>query len=254
MTDSQEPTLAPLPPTREDGPAEQPGGDAPGPGDAGMAAVSEEADEGPGGSAATASPPAPGASADDTSGSPAPELARLADTQTRLLEELGQLREAFSLKIKFDEAKERAIATLSEEVQRHRQGLHFSILRPLFLDLITLYDDLLQCADAAPDGASATRTFQSLADTVEEILARNGVSAFSVESDAFDGKRQRAVRTGPTADPAQGGRVAQRLRRGFAHDERVVRPEHVSVYRFEAQDTTSGPAAPDPDPTPHPSA
>jgi molecular chaperone GrpE len=207
----------------------------------------------PGAGAETPAPP--DASGDGDVSSTAAELARLADTQAGILEELGRLRETFSLKIRFDEAKERVIDTLNEEVQRHRQGLHFSILRPLFLDLITLYDDLLQCAGAAAEGEPAARTFQSLADTVEEVLARNGVSAFSVDGDAFDGKRQRAVRTAPADDPAWTGRVAQRLRRGFAHDERILRPEHVSVYRHEARDTAPpGAAVAEPAPASQPSA
>jgi molecular chaperone GrpE len=212
------------------------------PGPSGSAPVEPDADTGAPLPAPPDEPPPP----------PAAELARIADLQVRTLEELGRLGEAFSLKIKFDEAKERAIDTLNEEVQRHRQGLHFSILRPLFLDLITLHDDLLQCAGAAAGDASTTRTFASLADTVQEILARNGVESFGVDGDAFDGKRQRTIRTAPTEDAAEAGRVAHRLRQGFEYDGRVLRPEHVATYRLAERQAAPEPV-PDPEPAPQPS-
>ena len=59
-----------------------------------------------------------------------------------LLAEMHSLRQDFDTKVKYDESKERLTDTLHLELQAYREGLHFKILRPLFLDLIAMYDDL----------------------------------------------------------------------------------------------------------------
>jgi len=153
------------------------------------------------------------------------------DVDTQILLELRALGEEFSLKLKYDQAKEKAIDALHDELRQHRGGLHFTLLRPLLSDLIALHDDLLQLAAAriAADPSTA-RTFEGLASSIKEILARQGVVTLELSSTSFDGKRQRAIRTIATDDQALIGCVAERIREGFVYDDRVVRPEHVALY------------------------
>jgi molecular chaperone GrpE len=166
------------------------------------------------------------------------------DFQTQILLELKALGEEFALKLKYDQAKEKAIDALHDELRQHRGGLHFTLLRPLLSDLISLHDDLLQLAAArtAADAATA-RTFEGLASSIKEILARQGVATLEIGSTLFDGKRQRAIRTVATEQNALVGCVAERIRTGFVYDDRVVRPEHVALYVADptAEPTESGP-------------
>nr|WP_275888313.1 nucleotide exchange factor GrpE [Nonomuraea lactucae] len=144
-----------------------------------------------------------------------------------VMEELTALRQAFDAKIRYDNGRERLIQTMSEELERHRNNVHQSLLRPVLIDLISLYDDLTQVLE--PAGTADRLKF--FRDTVEQILTRSGVQMFTVEGDAVDRSCQRVVSTVDTPDPDLRRRVAQRLRPGFAWDGKVLRPEWVSAYR-----------------------
>lgn len=161
----------------------------------------------------------------------------LAQVAQSLLTEMQELRQDFDTKIKYDETKERQIDTLHKELQAYREGLHFKILRPLFIDLIRMHDDL----DKLMEGLSATETEQTLAqmihnlrsfqETVEDILIRNGVELYSLESDTYVPNKQRVVQVINTSDPALDKHIERRLRKGFEYDGRVLRPELVTLFR-----------------------
>ncbi len=51
-----------------------------------------------------------------------------------------------------------------------------------------------------------------------------------MEGSIFDPRRQRAVSTTATEDPALNKTIAARLRNGFQVGDKVIRPEIVSVY------------------------
>jgi molecular chaperone GrpE len=154
-----------------------------------------------------------------------------------LIGEMQSLRQDFETKVKYDESKERLIDTLHQELQDHREGLHFKILRPVFIDLIAMYDDLAKVIGSL-DGESSdlasqrVQNFQSFQETLEEILRRNGVDVFEVEEDLFIGSKQRVLRTIENPDPLQDRRVARRVRKGFSYENKVLRPEAVEVYRY----------------------
>ena len=83
-----------------------------------------------------------------------------------LLAELRELRECFDAKIRYDQAKERQIEALHEELQAHRQGLYQQIMRPVLIDLIDIYDEMSGLL-AGPDGA-VPDGLGFLAEMVEE--------------------------------------------------------------------------------------
>ncbi len=143
-----------------------------------------------------------------------------------VMEELAALRQAFDAKIRYDNGRERLIQTMAEELEQHRNNVHQGLLRPVLVDLISLYDDLTQVLGSADAGR-----LEFVRDTIEQILARNGVRKFTVEGDAVDRSRQRVVSTVDIPDPELRRRVAERLRPGFAWEEKVLRPEWVSAYR-----------------------
>lgn len=177
-----------------------------------------------------------GGAAAEPAGAPGPDV--LAVLQARLDERLAELSASFEAKIKYDAVKEKIIDELHREVQSHREDLLGKALRPLFMDLIAMHDDMgsiLRHAATANGGDPALinmvenlRSFQS---TVEDILMRNGVEVYSEAGDDFVTGRQRATKMISTAEPAQHMKVAERGRKGFAYGGRVLRPEMVTVYR-----------------------
>ncbi len=155
-----------------------------------------------------------------------------------LLAEMQHLREDFDTKVKYDESKERLIDSLHRELQAYREGLHFKILRPLFIDLIAMYDDLGKLIDAmlsktpATTSSQALQSMESFQETIEEILRRNGANAFTVEENTFVASKQRILRVVDTADPAQDKQVVRRVRKGFEYEGRILRPEVVEMHKY----------------------
>ncbi len=155
-----------------------------------------------------------------------------------LLAEMQHLREDFDTKVKYDESKERLIDSLHRELQAYREGLHFKILRPLFIDLIAMYDDLGKLIDAmlsktpATTSSQALQSMESFQETIEEILRRNGANAFTVEENTFVASKQRILRVVDTADPAQDKQVVRRVRKGFEYEGRILGPEVVEMHKY----------------------
>jgi molecular chaperone GrpE len=158
-----------------------------------------------------------------------------------LKEDIQSIQQRFDSKIKYDTSKERTIDSLHRELETHREGLQFKIMRPLFFDLIGMHDDITRILryhkNREDHDEEGTRIFESMAtfqDSIESILERHGVIAFNEPDDQFNPKSQRAMKTESTDDPTKDSLVAERLRKGFNYEGQVLRPETVSVYKFTA--------------------
>ena len=162
----------------------------------------------------------------------------------RAVEELGRaigerldgLATRFDREIRAESTREKVVDRLHAELQEYKGDLLLNAMRPIFVDLIQLHDDVGKMAgtaqDPAPEGDPSrfAALLASIQQGIEDILYRQGIEPFTNESDTFDARRQRAVSTVPTDDPALGRRVAERHRKGFLAGDKVIRPEVVSVY------------------------
>jgi molecular chaperone GrpE len=163
--------------------------------------------------------------------------AEIASSMQQLMAEMQSLKEDFDTKVKYDESKERLIDSLHQELQTYREGLHFKILRPLFIDLIAMHDDLgkliehLGNEDSTMTASRTLKNLESFQETIEEILRRNGVETFYVEGNTFLPNKQRAIQALETPDPALDKQIARHLRKGFEYEGRILRPELVVTYR-----------------------
>jgi molecular chaperone GrpE len=152
------------------------------------------------------------------------------------------LRTLFEREVRAEATRERVVDRLHAELQEYKQDLLLGTLRPVFIDLVQLHDDIGKIVDApqtAPDTEPAESVsrliglMRGFQQGIEDILYRQGVEPFEVEGDAFDPRRQRAVATVPTSEPSQAKTVATRHRKGFRAGEKVIRPEIVSVYALK---------------------
>jgi molecular chaperone GrpE len=171
----------------------------------------------------------------------APALEAIAELERSLNRRLDGLQTLFDREIRAEGTREKVVDRLHAELQEYKQGLLFGILRPVFVDLIQLHDDIGKMIDAqaAPEGDAGAEVrrlldlMRGFQQGVEDILYRQGVEPYEVEGDAFDPRRQRALSTIATTDPALNKRVATRLRKGFQSGDKVVRPEMVTVHAFK---------------------
>jgi molecular chaperone GrpE len=154
-----------------------------------------------------------------------------------LLSEMTDLRQDFETKVQYDRDKERLIASLHGELQEYREGLHFRILKPVFIDLIIMYDDLGKLIESLMpvDTPFVQQLIQHLIlfqESIEETLRRNDVDTFKCEGDVFLPSRQRALRVIPTDNLVLDRHIARRVRKGFECGNRLLRPEIVETYKY----------------------
>ena len=154
---------------------------------------------------------------------------------------LDALQAIFEREARAEASRERVVDRLHAELQEYKQDLLLKVLRPVFVDLIQLHDDIgklvaAEGGDGGDDEGRAGRLLDVIGgfqQGIEDILYRQGVEPFAVEDDAFDPRRQRAVAAVMTDDPTRNKAVAARLRKGFRAGEKIIRPEVVSVYAIK---------------------
>ena len=156
------------------------------------------------------------------------------ETLQRILTQITTLRQDFSVSVESNKTKDRLMDTLHQQLQEQREGLHWHILRPMLMELISLHDELSKNIMALTDKQESAQLLLHFQIIVEEILANNGVERFTNPSPMFVTEEQRAVKAIPTNDPALNNTIAKRLRVGFKYEKRVIRPEWVETYHYSA--------------------
>jgi molecular chaperone GrpE len=164
-------------------------------------------------------------------------LGAISDLGEDLGRRIDALRSTFERELRAEANRERVVDRLHAELQDYKQDLLLKVQRPIFIDLIQLHDDVGKMiaarTSADPEAlasGSLRGTLESIQTAIEDILYRQGVEPFSLETGEFDPRRQRALSTLPTDEPALNKTVAARIRKGFAAGEKLIRPELVSVF------------------------
>ena len=155
----------------------------------------------------------------------------------RIDRRLTDLQASFDREVRAEVSREKVIDRLHSELQDYKQDLLLNTLRPIFIDLIQLHDDIGKVAvlpnDPSPDSSRFVELMLGFQEGIEDILYRQGVEPYRNDGDLFDPRRQRAVTTVPTDDPSLVKSIAARHRKGFQSGDRVIRPEIVSVHALK---------------------
>ena len=171
----------------------------------------------------------------------APIFNAIASLNATLGGKLDQLRTSFDREIRAETTRERVVDRLHAELQEYKQDLLMKVMKPVFIDLIQLHDDMgkivescLREGEPAAETAHWVDVVNGLRQGIEDILYRQGVEPFSAEDSAFDARRQRSIATIPTEDATLSKMIAVRHRKGFQSGDKVIRPELVSVFSLKA--------------------
>ncbi|MBV2137118.1 MAG: nucleotide exchange factor GrpE [Candidatus Thiodiazotropha sp. (ex Ctena orbiculata)] len=180
-------------------------------------------------------------------------LQELADVKTQL----ASLKQEIIERLRYDETKERAFERLYTELDELKRDAAFNQLRPLYTDLILLFDRIDNLSESLPHDAvpavDYVNTLKTFRDELRELLSRRGVDMIQTNQPEFDSAWQRAVGTEDTVNDHDDGHVARVVRKGFAAEDRLIRPEEVIVKRFKpgpSEDTVSKGHDPEKDSTP----
>jgi molecular chaperone GrpE len=164
-------------------------------------------------------------------------LEPIQQTLELLTKELSTLKTDFQTKIKYDSSKEQIITSLHSELQNHRDDFYFKILSSLALDILTLYDRLETVVEKQSDSSNhLTSDLRDFLEDIDCILARHGFEIYE-HKDNYDRKYQKVLKTESTEQVESDGSIAQSLKKGLKYEDRVVRPEVVTLYRYVASES-----------------
>ncbi len=152
---------------------------------------------------------------------------------------LQELRGEFASKLRYDEGRQIVIDRQYEELERFRKEEAEKHSRAIVHDLISEIDSVeknaafYQGMEPTPENFSKLlRLFNSFSEDLRDLLENNDIITYRSEAGSpFNAKRQRVLKTIPTADAVLDRSVAQSLRWGFETTEgRLIRHELVAVY------------------------
>jgi molecular chaperone GrpE (heat shock protein) len=170
-------------------------------------------------------------------------LQQLLASLTHLNKEFSSLNHIIENRIRYDKTKEEAFDRLYAELEELKQDAAFRQNKPLYIDLILLFDRVDNMSREIDTEYEVGRTFarllETLRDEVLEILYRREVQLLRTGSDSFDPRVQHAIGVEHTDDPAENNRVARVVRHGFLYRDTVLRPEEVIVKRYRSASSTS---------------
>src|SRR6056297_2149524 len=158
--------------------------------------------------------------------------------------QLEELANAFESKIKYDEHKNKVIDDLHQSLQDYRDGLLKKYLQRIFTDVIKIVDDARKLAGyywnqpfCEENNKKLLQYLEEMAQELEDMFAWEGVETFNTEGEALDPTRQRVINKIETDDPEKNKKIAERLRPGYEWDGKIIRPEIVSIYIYNQENT-----------------
>jgi molecular chaperone GrpE (heat shock protein) len=164
-----------------------------------------------------------------------------------LRQDVAGIRELIEMRLSRDRAKEEAFDRLYEELDRIKR--HAAVLdnKPLYIDLMLLYDRMgVACEQATHASEEPGEVVRSLREELKEILTRRDLHLISTVDDCFDRRLQRAVSTEVCISQEQDGKVLRVLREGFSCGELVIRPQEVVIARYRPSPAADQPCGQSP--------
>lgn len=136
-----------------------------------------------------------------------------------------------------DDTKQELFERLYNELDQHRRDFMYTyILKPLFKDLIALYDRVEKTADyfevEEPQDSQMTTNIRSFQNEILDILRKQGVSSVEVDTNDFDERYQEAVDVESVDEGEADYKVLRTVRQGFMYEDKLIRPEEVVVGRY----------------------
>jgi molecular chaperone GrpE (heat shock protein) len=150
-------------------------------------------------------------------------------------EELSHLSRTIESRLTYDQTKEEAFDRLYSELDELKKNAAFEQIRPLFMDLILLFDRIENAHYELSQSSlpsSVLNLFNSINDELLEILSRREIEPIKNANGSFDPTFQRAIGVEATLAKEENNQIARVLRKGFLYRDRLLRAEEVIVKRY----------------------
>jgi molecular chaperone GrpE (heat shock protein) len=148
-----------------------------------------------------------------------------------------KVAEAYQRISRAHKRKEQAYDQLYEELRSYKDNFLLSAQKPLFKDIILLFDGVRRTArsikekEEAPTKEEILQALEHLQDEILEVLYRKDIELIEEHPDVLDIDFQKPVRRVETDDPAEDRKIEQVVREGFRMNDVVLRPQEVVVKR-----------------------
>ena len=155
---------------------------------------------------------------------------------------LAKLNELVASRVSSDQAKEKAIHALSDELNFYRDEFVAQSQKAIFIDLIVLYDNVKQAVNlldnphelSADDVARVVNNVKNLEEELLEILFRRDVVPFDEHPVALDRRLHRTIKVVPTFIESENDQVTKIFKIGFRWRDKILRPEEVEIKKFSS--------------------
>ena len=148
-----------------------------------------------------------------------------------------KVAEAYQRISRSGQRKAQAYDQLYEELRQYKDNFLLQAQRPLFNDVLLLYDTLTRQlrrfeADEGPvERADVMSCLKDVLDEVLEVLYRRDIEPIQERPDTLDIDFQKPVKRIDTDEPSEDRQVVQIVREGFRMNGTVYRAQEVVVKR-----------------------
>jgi len=133
-----------------------------------------------------------------------------------------------------DKSKDEAFERLYSELEGYKKNSAFESVRPLFIDLILLFDRIAILTEEADKNGdtNCSDILGTISAELVEILYRRDIEMVFSDSETFSPTNQRAIGVERTEIETENNQIARIVRKGFRCGERLIRPEEIIVKKY----------------------
>lgn len=158
---------------------------------------------------------------------------------------LADLQQTFDDKIAEDTHKNGLFDNMHRELVRYQNGALDKIIDTIALDIIQLVDTtkghirVYEKKEPTEENyKKLLRIVKGIAEDLEDILYRQNIESYRVPGHEVDVRRQKIIQTLPTDDKSKDNLVAVRVADGYEKGDKVLRPERIKIFKYEAPPET----------------
>lgn len=158
---------------------------------------------------------------------------------------LATLQQTFDDKIAEDTHKNGLFDNMHRELVRYQNGALDKIIDTIALDIIQLVDTtkghirVYEKKEPTEENyKKLLRIVKGIAEDLEDILYRQNIESYRVPGHEVDVRRQKIIQTLPTDDKSKDNLVAVRVADGYEKGGKVLRPERIKIFKYEAPPET----------------
>ena len=159
-----------------------------------------------------------------------------------IVSKLDRLEKHFEGKLKYDQHKEQTIDKLHHELQQYKDDLIGKLLKPVFMDIIEVIDDLhkilrsLAQKGALDNPEKLLKVLKEIPEDLEDKLYRHGVEVMDLESNVFNPTYQKILKVVLTPEANLDKTINEKLKKGYQLEGKLIRHEMITVFKYQEEE------------------